>query len=157
MGESSVERKSFPIRVYPCLSVVRLPIPGSKDQGVTWSTLEPTALPAFASPPYLRKLRDGRLALLWNPPAGKATAAYEEARRVGGPVPLGPRQRLALATSSDGGRTWVEPHTLTEDGVNGYCYPWMVERNDGTLLVFCSRTPYTIYPCDLVMLAPTKP
>ena len=130
----------------------------SKDAGETWSQLEPTPLPSFAAPPYLRKLKDGRLLLLWNPIVGKAaTAKAEEALKNLGPMPYGPRQRLVMATSKDGGKTWSEPQTLAEDGKHGFCYPWTLERKDGTVAVFCSRTPYIIYPADLVQLGPIKP
>jgi len=130
----------------------------SKDGGETWSRLEPTSLPSFAAPPYLRRLRDGRLALLWNPIVGKAAAAKAAAAiKNQDPVPYGPRQRLVLATSKDGGQSWSAPQTIAEDGKHGFCYPWTLERKDGTLTVFCSRTPFIIYPADLVQLGPIKP
>lgn len=131
----------------------------SKDKGVTWTTLVPTTIPAFAAPPYMRRLYDGRLALLWNPIAGKdGTAKAKLAIRHNTPVPYGKREELVLATSRDGGRTWSKPEVIAQDRKrNGFCYPWMVEKKDGSLLVFCSRTPYTIYPCDLVQLPPVSP
>lgn len=129
----------------------------SKDNGVTWSTLTATKLPAYESPPYLKRLNDGRLALLWNPIAGQGAAKAAEAQKTLTRVPLGKREQLALATSSDGGKTWSEPRVLAEDGKNGYCYPCVLEDSQGMLHVFCSRTPYTIYPCDFVQLAPVKP
>lgn len=130
----------------------------STDGGVTWSELEPTNIPSFAAPPYMRRLRDGRLALLWNPIAGKGgMAKTEEALKNDTPVPYGRRERLALMTSEDGGKSWSEPRSTVEDGKYGYCYPWMLQRQDDSLIIFCSRTPYTIYPCDLVQLAPIRP
>ncbi|MBL8797436.1 MAG: exo-alpha-sialidase [Planctomycetia bacterium] len=129
----------------------------SKDAGVTWSKLEPTKLSSFAAPPYLRRLKDGRLALLWNPITGPSNAKAEEAIKQSNPVPYGPRRQLALATSADDGRTWSAPRIVAEDGKHGFCYPWTHERPDGTLLIFCSRTPFIIYPADLVQLEPIKP
>jgi len=130
----------------------------SKDAGVTWSVLEPTKFSSFAAPPYMRRLKDGRLALLWNPISGKnAGKKAQEAIEQGNPVPYGPRQQLALAVSADGGVTWSEPRIVAEDGKNGYCYPWMIERKDGSLQIFCSRTPQIIYPADLIQLPLIKP
>lgn len=122
----------------------------STDGGVAWSRLEPTTIPAFAAPPYLRRLRDGRLLLLWNPITGPGEVKAREAVAAGNAVPLGPRRRLAMATSDDDGTSWSDPVPIAEDGRNGYCYPWLLQRQAGPDLVFCSRTPFTIYPCDLV-------
>lgn len=130
----------------------------SKDAGETWSLLEPTKFSSFAAPPYMRRLADGRLALLWNPITGKnGGKKAAEAIEQNNPVPYGPRLQLALATSADGGVTWSEPRIVAEDGKNGYCYPWMIERKDGALEIFCSRTPQIIYPADLVKLPLVKP
>lgn len=129
----------------------------STDGGITWSVLAPTAIESFAAPPYLKRLPDGRIALLWNPIAGKGEKAAREALAKAAKMPYGPRQRLALMTSADGGKTWSDPRTLAEDGKHGFCYPWVCEKKDGAWLVFCSRTPFTIYPCDLALLPAFKP
>jgi photosystem II stability/assembly factor-like uncharacterized protein len=130
----------------------------SIDAGETWSQFTPTTIKTFAAPPYMRRLQDGRLALLWNPLAGKnGIAAAEKAAAAVQPFPLGRRERLALMTSDDGGKTWSEPRTVVEDGRYGYCYPCVLEQKDGSLMIFCARTPYTIYPCDFVQLAPFRP
>ncbi len=128
----------------------------SKDGGVTWSTFEQTDIPSFAAPPYLRKLADGRIALLWNPVAGAGAANVVKMQGLNLPVGYGPRIRLAMATSTDG-LTWSEPRVLAEDGTNGFCYPAMLQLRGGQALVFCSRTPDIISPCDLVMIGPFAP
>ncbi len=130
----------------------------STDHGLTWSILEPTTIPSFAAPPYMRRLRDGRLVLLWNPIAGKnGIAKAEEAAKKQIPFPYGKRMQLTLATSGDDGKTWSAPRVIAEDNRHGFCYPWLIERKDGSLLVFCSRTPEIIYPADMVLLAPIQP
>lgn len=55
------------------------------------------------------------------------------------------------------GLAWSAERVVAEDGTNGLCYPTMVQRADGKLLVFCSRTPEIISPCDQVMLGPFAP
>lgn len=129
----------------------------SVDGGITWPTLEPTAIESFAAPPYLLKLADGRLLLLSNPFAGRNAAKAVEAKAKGQPVPYGPRARLDLAVSADGGRTWGGPRTIAEEKGKGFCYPWALQRTDRQVHVFCSRTPEIIYPADLVQLAPFSP
>ena len=128
----------------------------SSDGGTTWSDLEPTTIPTFAAPPYLFRVDDGRIGLLWNPIAGRSAAKAEEAIQNQITVPYGPRQRLAMMLSSDDGKTWSEPITVAEDGRNGFCYPWTYQAKDRTLRIFCSRTPEIIYPTDLVQLPPLK-
>ena len=73
-------------------------------------------------------------------------------------APLGyqQRSRLAMMTTKDG-QTWDQERVLAEDGKHGFCYPAVLSRGDGQLLIFCSRTPDIISPCDLVMVGPVIP
>jgi len=66
-------------------------------------------------PSHLLRLRDGRLVM---------TYGYRR-------KPFGNQARL----STDGGRTWSAPITLSDDGMGGDLgYPSTVELADGTLL-----------------------
>ena len=125
----------------------------SRDGGETWGDFTPTTITSFAAPPFLRAMGNGRIALLWNPITGPGEGQAQKMQRLNLPVPYGPRIRLALATTTDG-EHWSTPLTVAEDGTHGFCYPAVLVRRNGDLLVFCSRTPDIISPCDLVMVGP---
>ncbi len=85
----------------------------SEDGGKTWS--EPHSIGVWGLPSHLLKLRDGRLLM---------TYGYRRA-------PFGNQARI----SSDEGRSWSEPITLSGDGAGGDLgYPGTVQLDDGTLV-----------------------
>ena len=116
----------------------------SADAGVTWSKLEPSDIVTKAAPPYLKRLADGRLLLLWNPP----TPTEVEKNTFG----ANKRETLQMAFSSDDGKTWSKPVVIANDGgANGFCYPAAIElTKTHELLIFATRSPAVIYPSDLV-------
>lgn len=116
----------------------------STDGGVSWSRLEPSDIAAQTAPPYLKRLTDGRLLLVWNPPTPEQAAANR--------FPTSKRPTLQMAISEDSGKTWSKPTVLANDGgKNGFCYPAALELTDSKeLLVFMTRSPEIIYPGDLV-------
>lgn len=129
----------------------------SKDGGATWERLTPTQIPSFVAPPYLRKLRDGRIALLWNPIVGEEALQRANKHHML-KIPLGfdKRVRLAMMLTRDG-HQWTAERVLAEDTIHGFCYPAMLELRSGQLLLFCSRTTQIISPCDLVQIGPFDP
>ncbi len=90
----------------------------SVDQGRSWSTPEPTAIPNPNSGFDLIRLHDGRLLLANNP----------DPRR---------RTPLTLAVSRDDGASW-ETVAVLEDGDAEYSYPWLIQQ--GTGIVHCVYT-----------------
>jgi hypothetical protein len=85
----------------------------STDGGRTWTV--PQAIGVWGLPSQLLKLKDGRLVM---------TYGYRR-------KPFGNQARI----SSDQGRTWSEPLTISADGEGGDLgYPSTVELADGTLL-----------------------
>lgn len=85
----------------------------SSDGGRTWSMPHPIGV--WGLPSHLLRLRDGRLVM---------TYGYRR-------QPYGNQARV----STDHGRSWSEPVTLSADGHSGDLgYPSTVELNDGTLL-----------------------
>lgn len=122
----------------------------STDSGETWSALVPSDIPSMTAPPYLKKLQDGRIVLLWNRPS-EAQMADPRFK----PVMFGylKRHTLSLAVSNDDARSWSKPMPILHDGgEHGFTYPWLQELEDpGELLIFCTRTPEIIYPGDMVM------
>ena len=85
----------------------------SPDGGKTWSVPHPISV--WGLPSHLLRLRDGRLLM-----------SYGYRRK-----PFGNQVRI----STDHGKTWGEPVTISGDGANGDLgYPSTVELQDGTLL-----------------------
>ena len=85
----------------------------SPDGGKTWSV--PHSIGVWGLPSHLLRLRDGRLLM-----------SYGYRRK-----PFGNQARI----STDHGKTWGEPVTISGDGANGDLgYPSTVELQDGTLL-----------------------
>jgi hypothetical protein len=85
----------------------------SPDGGKTWSV--PHSIGVWGLPSHLLRLRDGRLLM-----------SYGYRRK-----PFGNQARI----STDHGKTWSEPITVSGDGANGDLgYSSTVELQDGTLL-----------------------
>jgi predicted neuraminidase len=85
----------------------------SDDGGHTWSDARPTSLPNPNSGIDAVKMRNGGLALVYNPSKTERTP-------------------LALAFSQDDGQTWSAPLTL-EDAPGEYSYPAIIQTRDGKL------------------------
>jgi hypothetical protein len=85
----------------------------SEDGGLTWSV--PHSIGVWGTPSHLLRLRDGRLLM---------THGYRRA-------PFGNQARI----SSDAGRSWSAPLTISADGLNtDLGYPSSVELPDGRIL-----------------------
>lgn len=92
----------------------------STDGGRTWST--PRALEIYGYPPYLMRLREGRLLV-----------SYDHRR-----PPYGVQARV----SSDAGATWSEPFVITSNEVKlDQGYPSTVELGNGQLLTVWYEVP----------------
>jgi predicted neuraminidase len=90
----------------------------SKDGGLSWSTLEATALPNNNSGIDGVTLADGRQLLVYNhvlPPAGETK---------------GERSPLNVAVSPDG-KDWYAALVLEDDHAGQYSYPSVIQSKDG--------------------------
>jgi BNR repeat-like domain len=85
----------------------------SGDGGRTWSAPQPTELPNPNSGIDAVKLRDGVVALVYNPSTSERTP-------------------LAISFSRDEGATWSPPRTI-EAGPGEYSYPAIIQTRDGLL------------------------
>lgn len=85
----------------------------STDHGLTWSEAKPTSLDSSHSPGHVIRLKDGRLALAWNPT-------------------LNQRRELTLALSNDDGKTWGDPMVVVRGSAT---YPYILEPQPGELWV----------------------
>lgn len=100
----------------------------STDGGETWSKAEQTDIAANFSAHYLYRLRDGSIALAYNPCQPRV------------------RTPLVVRFSNDEAKSWSEPLILDEitlpEGIPGHCavtYPSMAENADGDLVAVWSR------------------
>lgn len=73
----------------------------SQDDGQTWEPAAPLPLESPESIARLERLADGSLLLVWNGVASRTQ---------------GPRDRLTVARSLDGGRTWPQRRDLVKGG-----------------------------------------
>ena len=94
----------------------------SEDGGRTWSPVRKTQLPGNNSGIDLARLRDGTLALAFNPVSGD----------------WAPRTPLSLALSTDDGRTWPR-RVDVETGAGEYSYPAIVPTGEGIALTYTWR------------------
>jgi len=78
----------------------------SSDGGLNWTVPGPTTIDASSAPASLTRLRDGRVALVWN-------------QRSKG------RRELQLALSSDDGKSWSRPVPLVRG--KSVTYPSVIE------------------------------
>ena len=85
----------------------------STDGGLTWSEAKPTQIESSHSPGHVVRLRDGRLALAWNP------------------AHCG-RRELHLALSNDDGRNWTPSFVAVRGSTT---YPFILEAQTGELWV----------------------
>src|SRR5690606_12030893 len=84
----------------------------SRDNGLTWSRLEPTGLPNPNSGTDAVTLRDGRHLLVYN---------HSDTEKV--------RLPLNVATSADG-RTWTPVAELETEPPGQYSYPAVIQASD---------------------------
>lgn len=89
----------------------------SHDGGRTWSAAEPTSLPNPGSGVDVAVLPGGEIVLAFN----------DQARP--------PRDRLALALSTDGGRTWPVSRLLEHRPGERFDYPSLIVARDGSVHV----------------------
>ncbi len=132
----------------------------SHDGGKTWASPRPTNLPNNNSSIQCTRLRDGRLALVYNHSSaenatGRRTSLYDDLDEGGSGAKVSmaarqafwgaPRAPLSLAFSDDHGITWTNRQDI--DTSDGYClsnnsvsrvnhelsYPALLEGPDDTL------------------------
>ncbi len=126
----------------------------SRDQGRTWTTPAPTAIPNNNSSIQVRRFDDGRVVMICNPinaemagAAGRADLAAKASLHDGKPIWGTPRAPVSLLISHDDGETFAERYDV-EDGPgrchadlptkeqpvnNELSYPSVEEKADGTI------------------------
>ena len=107
----------------------------SSDEGLSWSPMSPTKIDASSSPAIVKRLKSGRLALVWNRLYldGKTSGPRRGGNDSAATQASWQREELALAFSDDDGKTWGKP-TIIARGKR-VAYPYLFERRPGVLWV----------------------
>jgi sialidase-1 len=105
----------------------------SRDGGETWYDIRPSRFVSPSSPSGLKRLRDGRIMVVWNNSLK--------------PKHVFNRLVLTAAISDDDGRTWHGYREIARtNGVAGpdgwVCYPWITQATDGTVIVTYSTADF---------------
>lgn len=109
----------------------------SEDHGRYWRVIQPIDLDASSAPPWVLRLQNGHLALVWNrlnPEGGVAPKTKSE-----GPSSEFPaswfREELSIAFSSDDAKTWSEPVVIAREPGGQLAYPYLFEAGPDDLWV----------------------
>jgi len=108
----------------------------SDDDGQRWTSFGPSSIEASTAPGLLKRLRSGRLILLWNRPHPEGRKLE---RRPGGQAYAQPvwahRGELSMAFSNDDGKTWSKPVVIAREEGKSLAYPYLYEPEPGTLWI----------------------
>ncbi|MFV1968322.1 MAG: sialidase family protein, partial [Pirellulaceae bacterium] len=121
----------------------------SSDNGVTWTTPEPTSLASPLSPATIKRIPwTGDLLCVWNDHSGTHPFPKEKQRNE--------RTPLCIATSSDEGQTWSKSRIL-ENNPNGFfCYTAMTFHQNRVLLAYMARDSSKTKKLSLKVVALSK-
>lgn len=110
----------------------------SEDDGLSWRTIRPSSIAASSAPGLLKRLKSGRLMLLWNRPypEGKTEFPLTGGDGQWSEVPVSNhRSELSVAFSEDEGATWSKPVVLARLPASKWvAYPY-IEAKPGEIWV----------------------
>ena len=117
----------------------------SSDGGLTWTKEKPTELDASSSPPYLLRLKSGRILLIWNRlfPTGSSETRRKQGIGHSRVAASWHREELSIAFSDDECRTWSEPVVVARQKGAQLAYPFALERRPGEIWI---TTRYRVKP-----------
>lgn len=104
----------------------------SLDGGETWGPSVPSGIVSPGSPLAIIRLKNGDWLMAWNDLRGNP------GKFSGGGSCHGSRTPMTVAVSKDEGRTWIHRRVLegdTHPWGYWYCYPAMMETDDGNVLI----------------------
>ena len=108
----------------------------SEDGGLTWRVFRPSQIGASSAPGMLKRLKSGRLVLIWNQLYPEGQTSYE--RRGGvwsNPPGSWHREELSIAFSEDEGHSWSKPVVLAKEPRKWLSYAYLFEASPGNLWV----------------------
>lgn len=106
----------------------------SDDNGASWNDPTPSAFTSAVSPMCTKRLNNGNIIAVWNPvPVYNGRSEEVEG------VWTGARTPLAIAISTDDGKSFAEPLLIETDERSGFCYTAIHETENGDiLLAYCA-------------------
>lgn len=112
----------------------------STDHGLTWTNFRSTPIPASSAPAMFKRLKSGRLILIWNPyfPQGKTTYPLRGGDLNWSETPVSNhREELAIMFSEDDGKTWSKPVVIAKTTLprTQVSYPYFFERVPGEIWI----------------------
>ena len=112
----------------------------STDNGVTWNNIKSTTIDASASPAMFKRLKSGRLVMIWNRnyPQGKSTYPLRGGDKnfTSGLVSM-QREEISIMLSDDDGKKWSQPVVIakTTKPRTQVAYPYFFENKPGELWI----------------------
>jgi len=117
----------------------------SDDGGKFWNIIQPSGIPASSAPAMLRRLKSGRLMLLWNQlyPDGKTEWPLSGGDNLWSATPVSNfREELSLAFSDDDGANWSAPVVIAhardserQGSKRWISYPYVFEEQAGEVWI----------------------
>ena len=111
----------------------------SDDEGLNWKGIKPTSINASSAPGLLKRLKSGRLVLVWNRyfPEGKKEYPLRGGDNQWSEVPVSNhRDELSIMFSNDDGKSWSQPVVIARKGKQGQVsYPYVFEAEPGVLWI----------------------
>lgn len=110
----------------------------SRDNGITWQDIRSTTIDASSSPAMFKRLKSGRLVMIWNRnyPQGKSSYTLRGGDNNFSSVPVSMhREEISIMFSEDDGKSWSQPVVVakTTKPRTQISYPYVFERKPGEL------------------------
>ena len=111
----------------------------SNNKGLTWENVKSTPIDASSSPGILKRLKSGRLVLVWNRyyPQGKKSYPLRGGDYNFSAAPVSMHREEISIMFSDDGRHWSKPVVIgkTTEPKTQIAYPYLFEKKPGELWI----------------------
>lgn len=129
----------------------------SNNNGLTWENVKATPIDASSSPGMFKRLKSGRLVLVWNRyyPQGKKSYPLRggDYNFSAAPVSMH-REEISIMFSDDDGKHWSKPVVIgkTTEPKTQIAYPYLFEKSPGELWISFafSKLRISLYEKDFI-------
>lgn len=108
------------------------------EDGIYWTTIRKSNIPAATAPAILQRVGSGRLVLVWNRPypEGKTEYKLQGGKGAWAERPASNhRGELSIAFSEDDGKGWSKPVVIARQPGASLAYPYVFESEPGNLWI----------------------
>lgn len=108
------------------------------DDGIYWTTIRKSNIPAATAPAMFTRLKSGQLTLVWNRihPEGKSDYPLSGGKGAWSERPASNhRGELSIAFSEDDGEGWSKPVVIARQPGASLAYPYVFESAPGNLWI----------------------